>query len=82
VVFALSTITRSISNEAIQNYIDIENNKTSILQALSWLHYGTLFEEIGKALRCISSLSMALFGISGIMIFCRKKAKRERKKKR
>ncbi|MDR0579568.1 MAG: PepSY domain-containing protein [Campylobacteraceae bacterium] len=37
------------------------------------LHSGAFFGEIGKALWCISSLSMALFGISGVVMFYRGK---------
>jgi sulfite reductase (NADPH) flavoprotein alpha-component len=64
--------------------IDMENNKTTyrkygdastqdkILSSISQLHYGTFFGEIGKALWCLSSLAMALFGVSGAMMFYRR----------
>jgi sulfite reductase (NADPH) flavoprotein alpha-component len=71
--------------------IDIENNKTIYhsyiketplkerIFSISQLHYGTFFGEIGKALWCISSLSMALFGISGVVMFYRRTNKKTKK---
>ncbi|MDR0579065.1 MAG: PepSY domain-containing protein [Campylobacteraceae bacterium] len=39
------------------------------LNSIQDLHSGAFFGETGKAIWCISSLSMTLFGISGVMMF-------------
>jgi sulfite reductase (NADPH) flavoprotein alpha-component len=58
-------------------YID-KPFKEKALSSMPQLHYGTFFGEIGKALWCVSSLAMALFGVSGaIMFYKRTKRKRE-----
>jgi sulfite reductase (NADPH) flavoprotein alpha-component len=48
-----------------------------LIQNIYALHSGQFFGEIGKALWCVSSLSMALFGISGAIMFY-KRTKRKR----
>jgi sulfite reductase (NADPH) flavoprotein alpha-component len=73
-------------------HIDMDNNKTTYhkhsdeplknrILNISQLHYGTYFGETGKALWSISSLSMALFGISGIMMFYRRRKRKIKKEK-
>jgi sulfite reductase (NADPH) flavoprotein alpha-component len=51
--------------------------KEKVLSSISQLHFGTFFGEIGKALWCVSSLAMALFGVSGAIMFY-KRTKRKR----
>ncbi|MDR2342399.1 MAG: PepSY domain-containing protein, partial [Campylobacteraceae bacterium] len=46
------------------------------IQNMYTLHSGQFFGEFGKAAMCISSLSMALFSVSGAMMFYRRKRKR------
>ncbi|MDR2151381.1 MAG: PepSY domain-containing protein [Helicobacteraceae bacterium] len=68
-----------MQNNAIKyNSYSDEPIKEKILSSISQLHYGTFFGEIGKALWCVSSLSMALFGVSGIMMFYRRNKKTAR----
>jgi sulfite reductase (NADPH) flavoprotein alpha-component len=45
--------------------------------SISQLHYGTYFGEIGKALWCISSLAMGLFGVSGVMMWWKRNRKKQ-----
>ncbi|MDR2635938.1 MAG: PepSY domain-containing protein [Campylobacteraceae bacterium] len=40
-----------------------------VLSSMGHLHFGTFFGEIGKALWCVSSLAMGLFGVSGVMMW-------------
>jgi sulfite reductase (NADPH) flavoprotein alpha-component len=51
--------------------------KEKVLSSISQLHYGSFFGEIGKALWCVSSFAMALFGVSGAIMFY-KRTKRKR----
>jgi sulfite reductase (NADPH) flavoprotein alpha-component len=46
------------------------------------LHSGQFFGEVGKALWCVSSLSMALFGVSGAMMFYRRTRSNKRNARR
>jgi uncharacterized iron-regulated membrane protein len=50
-----------------------------LINSIYALHSGQFFGEVGKALWCASSLSMALFGISGVMMFWRRKKKKNAK---
>jgi sulfite reductase (NADPH) flavoprotein alpha-component len=52
-----------------------------LLQNIYALHSGQFFGETGKALWCISSLSMALFSISGAMMFYKKMKRKSVKAK-
>jgi sulfite reductase (NADPH) flavoprotein alpha-component len=49
------------------------------LACMGAFHSGQYFGETGKAIWCISSLSMALFGISGIVMFWRRRKKKTKK---
>jgi sulfite reductase (NADPH) flavoprotein alpha-component len=48
-----------------------------LIRSIYALHSGQFFGEIGKALWCVSSLAMALFGVSGAIMFY-KRTKRKR----
>jgi sulfite reductase (NADPH) flavoprotein alpha-component len=55
--------------------VKLHENKTigeRFIDSIYALHTGQFFGEIGKALWCVSSLSMALFGVSGAMMFYRR----------
>lgn len=68
-----------IQNERIVSR-ELYKDKTfgqKLIQNMYMLHSGQLFGETGKALWCVSSALMALFGISGAMMFYRR-TKRKR----
>lgn len=66
-----------LQNEKIvsQELYKDKSTGQKFIQNMYALHSGQFFGEFGKALMCISSLSMALFGISGAMMFYRRKRK-------
>jgi sulfite reductase (NADPH) flavoprotein alpha-component len=73
--------------------VDVENGKIisielfkdkpfgqRLINSIFDLHSGTYFGEIGKALWCVSSLAMGVFGVSGVAMFYKRTRNRRKSK--
>jgi sulfite reductase (NADPH) flavoprotein alpha-component len=71
-----------VQNEAIVSR-ELYRDKTvgqKFIQNIYALHSGQFFGEFGKAAMCVSSLAMALFSVSGAMMFYRRIKNRRKSK--